>query len=194
MTMTRETREALQRWLESLPPEIVTKARELCVADGYDPDGRVSDYGESWMLYVQRAQEEAAAGAPSQPDKPESPDAQPKKRFFRAAAEALDRNGLFYMCFVLSVLLGVDIGADILGYGPQAYIGGPIGGILFYFLAPRGRQPDLEQDRPDLAAVDHAQPVRRPPPTPPAPDERRGATQEHRHRTGHRSRGHRRKH
>ncbi len=41
---------------------------------------------------------------------------------------------LSYLGALISVLLGIDIAAQLLGDGPQAYIGGPIGLGLFLLL------------------------------------------------------------
>jgi hypothetical protein len=38
---------------------------------------------------------------------------------------------LFWTWFFVAVLVGIDVGAEILGVGPQAYIGGLITGLAF---------------------------------------------------------------
>ncbi|MGJ0507269.1 MAG: hypothetical protein ACR652_09055 [Methylocystis sp.] len=182
--MTRETWEAFQRWLASLPPDVVAKARELCAVDGHDPDGRIEEYGANWMVYVEQAEEAlAAAASRSDVSQPELVSPQPlEPSFWARAAQAVDRHGMYYMCFALFVGWGIVLGADILGYGPQAYIGGPIGGLI-YFFSMRGGPSEDEESAESRSVTDHV-----PPPVEPEQDGR--SRREHRHRSHARRRRH----
>lgn len=185
MTMTRETWEAFQRWLACLPPDVVAKARELCAVDGHDPDGRIEEYGANWMVYVEQAEGAlAAAASHSDVTQPEPVPPQPlEPSFWARAAQAVDRHGMYYMCFALYVGWGIVLGADLLGYGPQAYIGGPIGGLLYYFFTPRGGPSEGEESAESLSVPDHV-------PAPVEPEQDRRSRREHRHRSQSRRRRH----
>lgn len=55
---------------------------------------------------------------------------------------------LYWLLFLLSVLFGIDIGAELLGYGPQAYLGGLIAGAGFFLVGkgvPEPSQPAEEE-------------------------------------------------
>jgi hypothetical protein len=56
---------------------------------------------------------------------------------------------LFWMWFLVAVLLGIDLGAEILGVGPQAYVGGLLTGAAFIWASkswPDRRSAEGEMD------------------------------------------------
>jgi hypothetical protein len=69
---------------------------------------------------------------------------------------------LFWIWFSVAVLLGIDIGAEILGVGPQAYIGGLITGaaiIWAYKSWPERRFDDKETEFVSGSEQDHPPPI-----------------------------------
>lgn len=75
---------------------------------------------------------------------------------------------LFYVGSVVSVLLGIDIAAQILGDGPNAYLGAPIGAAFFFlvyrFARFQGEPTDIFENQRDIAAGEmHPTPRAMPP-------------------------------
>jgi hypothetical protein len=75
---------------------------------------------------------------------------------------------LFYVGAFITVLFGVDIAAQLLGNGPQAFIGGPIGALLFFLMykliqSQAAHGDILDLGHPDLLDQGHSTP----PPLPP---------------------------